>query len=65
MRYVSNAAVEHYDIAETLPAAGLQEKSSKFIYKGRVCRDWEVSIHVFHRFCLIGTETIFSKCFMQ
>ena len=31
MRYVSNTAVEHYEIAETLPAAGIQEKSSKLI----------------------------------
>ena len=39
-RYVFNAAVENYEIAETLPAAGLQEKSSKLILTSRVCRDW-------------------------
>ena len=33
MRYVSNAAVENYEIAETLPAGGLQENHRNWYIK--------------------------------
>ena len=43
-RYFGTLLGNPHEIAETLPAAGLQEKYSKLILKSRVWRDWFLTI---------------------